>query len=123
MRAKANIQVHPQRRHYLHTSFGIVDGGIYAVGMNRNANPPVHFGYHTEKPTPKVHSELDAYRKLRKVVSLARTDWSLVNVRVSRTGHMRMSKPCQVCQGWLAAIGCTEVAYTTEDGWQTLRLK
>lgn len=112
---------HPQYRHYIHFSYAIVGGKIEAVGRNQSAAPDVHFGYNRRgMVTPKIHAELDAYRKLRKKFSINRIDWSLVNVRVNRSGEFKMSKPCVVCQEWLAAVGCESITYTTERGWNAL---
>ena len=112
---------HPQYKHYVHYSFAVVDGSVVVVGTNKSAVPPVHFGYNSRVPEPKIHSELDAYRKLRKCVSISKTDWELVNVRVNRSGEMKKSKPCSVCAEWLQSVGCKGVTYTTESGWEYLR--
>lgn len=113
---------HSQYRHYIHFSFAVVDNAVCVVGTNKSAVPALHFGYNARVPEPKVHSELDAYHKLRKKVSLAKTEWSLVNVRINRSGEWKVSKPCEVCQVWLKELGCSKVYYTTEAGWQSLSL-
>lgn len=122
MQALRKLPNHPQRRHYVHYSFAVVGGSVYVVGTNKSAVPSVHLGYNQRVPEPKIHSELDAYRKLRKIVPIGKVQWSLINVRLNRTGEMKNSKPCHVCQEWLGAVGCTEIVYTTEVGWNTLKL-
>lgn len=113
---------HGQFKHYIHYSYAVVDGAVYVVGTNKSAIPDLHLGYNQRVPEPKIHSELDAYRKLRKIVPINKAEWSLVNVRVNRSGEMKNSKPCPVCQGWLSAVGCKSVTYTTEDGWKSLSM-
>jgi len=116
------MATHNQYKHYIHFSFGIVGNTVRVVGTNKSAVPPRHFGYHSRVTEPKIHSELDAYQRLRKMVPLSKVDWELVNVRVNRTGEMKVSKPCPVCQVWLKAVGCERVTYTTEDGWHSIVL-
>lgn len=112
-----SVPNHPQRSHYIHYSFGIVHAKIQCVGRNKSEEPPVHYGYHNRVSEPKVHSELDAYRKLRKKFPIAKTEWYLINVRLNRSGEMKISKPCAVCHAWLQDLGCLEVVYTTNGGW------
>jgi len=100
----------------------VVAGTVLAMGFNKSDTPPVHFGYNNRVPEPKTHSELDAYRRLRKRVAIAKCNWSLVNVRINRSGEMKLAKPCHVCQEWLTAVGCSEVVYTTGAGWEKLKL-
>jgi hypothetical protein len=114
---------HGEYKSYIHYSFGVVDGSIYVIGQNKSATPDVHFGYGQRVPDPKIHSELDAYYKLRKQVSIKNAYWELINVRLNRSGEMKNSRPCEVCETWLTAIGCSRVTYTTESGWETLNLK
>lgn len=113
-----SLTAHPQYRHYIHYSFGIVDGKIAVVGKNHAALPDVHFGYHARVTEPKIHAELDAYKRLRKKYPISKTAWSLVNVRINRSGEFKLSKPCDVCTEWLTAVGCHGWSYTTEVGWQ-----
>lgn len=108
---------HPQYHHYVHYSYAVVDNAVLVVGTNKSAVPPRHFGYHARVREPKIHSEFDAYMKLRKYVPLSKIEWELVNVRVNRSGEMKLSKPCEVCQVWLKEMGCVRVTYTTETGW------
>jgi hypothetical protein len=118
-RSLANSSKHGQYRNYMHYSYAIVGNAIWATGVNKSTTPPKHFGYNNRVPDPKVHSELDAYMKLRKMTSIQNTEWELVNVRVNRSGEFKMSKPCEVCQSWLKTLGCVRVTYTTEKGWET----
>ena len=116
------ISNHPQRSHYIHFSFAIVDNKIACVGTNKSATPDIHFGYNMRVEEPKVHSELDVYRKLRKKVRINRTEWSLINVRLNRSGEMKISKPCSVCHALLTDLGCKEIYYTTNGGWGNVSL-
>src|SRR5690606_38750264 len=97
-RSLATMDKHPQYKHYIHYSYAIVDGKIVCVGLNKQETPPLHYGYHDKVSEPKIHSELDAYRKLRKRVRINQTDWELVNVRLNRSGEIKISKPCRVCE-------------------------
>jgi hypothetical protein len=106
----------------VHYSYAIVDGSVYVVGVNKASEPAKHLGYHGRVTEPKIHSELDAYKKLRKIVPIGKVNWEIVNVRVNRSGEMKMSKPCIVCETWLREVGCTKVTYTTEVGWNEISL-
>ena len=121
-RSLRGLSSHNQYKHYIHYSFAVVDGSVYVVGTNKSAVPSVHLGYNQRVPEPKIHSELDAYKKLRKIVPIGKVQWSLINVRLNRSGEMKNSRPCHVCQEWLSQVGCTEVYYTTEAGWSNMKM-
>lgn len=107
---------HPQYRYYIHYSFIVVKNSIVVVGMNRSGEPPVYYGYHRRVEKPKTHSELDAYAKYR----TKGVPFEMINVRLQRSGHMRLAKPCYICAGWLASTACTQLVYSTGSGWERL---
>jgi hypothetical protein len=101
---------------YKHWSFLIRYNKIFSVGINRSIEPPKFFGYHAyidcTKNKPKWHAELDAiYTCNRKIA-----DSIMVNVRLIRTGEIRMSMPCKVCRNLLKISRIKKVFFTTEYG-------
>lgn len=111
-RAQQSLQKHPQFDHYLHWSFIVQSNQIVEWGMNREAEPPKHWGY---RPNSKLHSEYCAYKKARGLLSNG--PFQLINIRLNRQGEMKLSRPCRTCQQWLTALGCNKLVWTTPQGW------
>ena len=112
-----HLNTHPEFRHYIHFSFIVVDNQIVTVGKNRAVEPPPYYGYHKRVEKPKIHSELDAYSKYKwKTVG-----FEMVNLRLSRQGEMKLSKPCPICAEWLSQTMCTGLVYSTKEGWEWIR--
>jgi hypothetical protein len=113
--AEDYIQNHPQYEHYLHYSFLVVNNQIITWGTNLDGSPPIHFGYNKRSAVPKLHSEYVVYCRGRKMVNLDK--FELVNIRLNRSGTVKMAAPCEVCQGWLFGVGCSAVYFTTSNRW------
>lgn len=129
------IGSHPQKNNFIHWTFLVRDNRIISSGVNRPIEPPRHFGYHTElgregtpfpakngvvQPLiPKLHSELDAYRRCKENPR----GCIAVNVRLNKTGLERISMPCVTCRRLLYVMNCKKVFFTTELGWGELCLK
>lgn len=82
---------------------------ILAIGTNEHKTHPIvkDLGYRADLQ----HSEINALLRCR-----ARNDLTLVNVRYSAAGDMRLSCPCTVCLPWCIAL-FDDIYYTTEtDG-------
>lgn len=83
----------------------------------------ISFGTNSFKTHPKakeigyryeeMHSELDAYTKIPRLYKGEKL--ILVNVRFNKNGHLRMSKPCELCAPWCCEI-FHNIFYTTNDG-------
>lgn len=127
-----HLGTHPQKDNFIHWTFLIRNGRIISSGVNRPVEPPRCFGYHTElcregtpfppkngvpvPLIPKLHSELDAYRRCREDFR----GCIAVNVRLNKTGQERISMPCVTCRKLLWVNQCKKVFFTTELGWGEL---
>jgi len=116
IQARNGLKKHPQHAHYMHWSFIIQGGHVIEWGLNRQGDPPIHFGYHHHS---KLHSELVAYKKARGLLYPGPFD--VVNIRLNRQGLTKLSTPCATCQSWLKAVGCRQMWFSLEnDEWAKL---
>lgn len=78
---------------------------VVAVGRNHylDCHPRLH----------SVHAEMDALMKVPR--RLRRKPMSIVVVRVAGDGHLRLSRPCPICQKLLEKFRITKVYYS-ENG-------
>ena len=83
-------------------------------GANTNAVPPVHYGY----TKGKTHAEINAFKKARGV--LEEGAFSTVNIRLNKSGELRMAAPCRQCHEILTALGCTTFWFSTNSGFARL---
>lgn len=111
---------HPQLEHFAHWTYLVQDNKIISYGVNRHHEPPKKFGYHNvsisfkgEAFRPKWHSELDAVKRCRGNVR----GCTAVNVRLNKSGQVRMSMPCAACRNLLYVTNVKKVYFTTEFGW------
>lgn len=113
---------HPQKDNFIHWTFLIRNGKILSQGVNRAIEPPKCYGYHNNVKcesttfTPKWHSELDALRRC----NFSLKDYTAVNVRLNKSGDIRMSLPCAACRRILKVMNCNKLYFTTETGWGQL---
>lgn len=119
--AVTNIPRHPEYHHYLHYTFIVQGNKILEWGTNNSLEPKKHFGYHEriQHSAPKSHSELTAYKKARGL--LGTKPFELINIRLTRSGLVRLSKPCVCCHQILRELGCTKFYYSYESGFLTTR--
>lgn len=61
-----------------------------------------------------------AYKKASGI--LGSKDFVVVNIRLSNKLHMLNSMPCKHCQRILKELGCEHIWYTTENGFQKMKL-
>lgn len=115
-----NLKKHPmyQARRWLHYSFIVQSNKIIEWGMNRAGEPPVHFGYHAriEDNEPKIHAELDAWRKAKLLLKHGES-FDILNIRLNRLGQFRLSKPCVCCFTVMRELGCKTFYYSSEVGF------
>ncbi len=119
--ARQKLAKHPQLDHYPHYSFIVQRGCIIEWATNVAHAPPVHYGYHRiSEPDflPKFHSECFAYKKARGI--LEDGGFEIVNLRLSKTGEVRMSKPCKSCYHLMSQLGCVRFHYSSELGFLSL---
>jgi cytidine deaminase len=60
-------------------------------------------------PQNTLHAEYVAFRRAFKRLH---REWSMVNIRIGKDMSVRLSKPCEKCQNFLRAVGCSKVLYT-----------
>src|SRR5215216_5136790 len=66
--AISKMHNHPQYENFIHFSFIVQNNKIVGYGRNNCATPPKHQGYHSRVPTPKTHSEINAYKKVKGIL-------------------------------------------------------
>lgn len=103
---------HPEADCYRHYSFVIQRGKIVEWGCNRRSSPLLFLGY---KSHTKMHSEVDAYYKAKGIMQ-KNEDFEVVNIRLSKHGHIKESTPCKCCYAFLNNLGCKRIWFTTRIG-------
>ena len=100
--------------HFRHFSFIIQRNKIVEWGKSlAQANPLTMFGYSTRSG---VHSETNAYTKAKGILDKY-IPFNVVNIRLTKSGDLRLSKPCACCYSFLENFGCTSVWFSTEVGF------
>ena len=118
---------HPMhRRGYKLFSFIVEKNKILGYGVNnRDFLVPAHYGYNVRHKgwgvgfAPCIHSEIDAFRKNRGII---KGPFDLINVRITDSNNIGMSKPCSCCCEWMRSNGCKDIHFTTNNGWAKLSL-
>lgn len=97
-------------REKAHISLILRKNELLAIGNNEWKTHPkaIELGY----KYPWLHSELDAYTKLK---NKNLDKLTLVNLRFSKTGKLGMAKPCKYCMPWCQQIFNT-ILYSNENG-------
>jgi len=110
---------HPEWGHYHHFSFIVQANRILEWGINRKGPPLTQYGY---KRFGKLHSETEAFRKAKGILDHGKK-FEIVNVRLNRSGDVRLSKPCKTCYSFLKSVGdCGYVWFTTDVGWARIKI-
>lgn len=118
---------HPMHlRGYKLFSFIVEKNKILGYGMNnKDFLVPAHWGYDKRKKgwgvgfAPCIHSEVDSYRKNK---GLIEGSFELINVRITDSNNIGLSKPCSCCCEWMRSNGCKTIHFTTTNGWAKLSL-
>ena len=87
-------------------------GNVLSFGINGYKSHPLSkkFRYRTET----VHSELDAFLKIRHFD----IKFNLINFRINNQELFRMSKPCNCCLNFLESTErLLDIFYTNENGF------
>lgn len=97
------------RQIFRHVSIVISGKSIVAIGTNSGKTHTLarEKGYRTDY----VHSELDAFSKIR----YREGSFILINFRFNRRGQLRNSRPCVHCMPWCAEF-FDEIYYSCNDG-------
>jgi len=110
--AVKNNHKHPEGDCYHHFSFVIQSGKILSVGQNKRASPFTFLGFQSYS---KMHSEVDAYYKAKGIMDKD-VKFEVVNIRLSRQNHIRVSNPCKCCYAFLKHLGCNRIWFSTRIG-------
>ena len=87
--------------------------------MNRRSEPLRY--YCRSKNAKGRHAEVDAYRKAKGILNHD-DRFEIVNIRLNKNSDLRISKPCAFCHDFLKAVGCRIVHYSTNEGFERIRL-
>lgn len=108
-----------------HVTFGLHGSKLLAVGINnkkthtRNLRAP----YLDRKKNRHVGDQIGTHSELSCIKKLPGEDLShitFVNIRIGKSGVLRIAKPCAGCQFNFKQLGFKKVYYTTND--QTFEL-
>lgn len=105
---------HPQWGDFQHFSFVIKDNKIIEWSTNYSGQPLIFKGYQDHQ---KIHSEIMAFRRARKLLGKDLGEFEMLNIRLSRQNKLRGSKPCECCDRWLRDSGCKRIIYSTDDNF------
>jgi deoxycytidylate deaminase len=101
---------------YRHVSYLILKNKIISFGYNSQTTHPIALQYGLQHA--HIHSEMNTISKLpyysmqyKKLIQKC----DMVNIRLSISGNIHMSKPCDACQKVISAFGIKNVYYTTSE--------
>jgi hypothetical protein len=116
--AREKLPRHPEFDHWPHFTFVVQDNKIIEWGYNHDEVPPIHFGYHQRLDwnMPKTHSELAAWRSAKGLIKPNR-GFETINIRLTRKGELKDSKPCSCCFSFLKTMGCSACHFSTNLGF------
>lgn len=120
--AKSKLHKHPQVDCYPHYCFIVQDNRIIEWATNSSHIPPKHYGYHrTDDPTfvPKLHAEVFAYKRAKGLLNHD-DPFEIINMRFTKNGLMRLSKPCKSCFHLMKVFGCKKFYYSSEVGFLSI---
>jgi deoxycytidylate deaminase len=127
--SREKFSSHPQKE-FIHYSFIVQGNRILGYGVNRSADPLIHWGYRCDRSDelphrrhrrweeyrPKIHAEIDDYRKVKSIIDHNK-GFDIINIRLNRKGELRDSKPCKSCFHLLTELGCSKFWYSSEIGF------
>lgn len=115
--AKKKVPNHKYIGRKYHYSFIIADNSILEYSPNTNHVVPKHFGYEARIGGNEAfcHSEIAAYQKAKGL--LLGRKFEIVNIRLNKSGEIRLSKPCSVCFTVLRGLGCKKFYFSSEIGF------
>jgi len=104
-----NWQHHAQAN-FFHFSFLVQNNTILSIGMNHLGKVPPGYPQHS-----MTHSEAHAIDKGRHRLNLD-ISFEMLNLRLTKTGKLKISKPCNSCYSFLNSLGCKRVYFSTDAG-------
>jgi tRNA(Arg) A34 adenosine deaminase TadA len=121
--AMQKLSNHPELNNFIHFSFIVQNQKIVVYGRNNKRMPAKHLGYHKRINDaaygPKTHSELDAYKKGKSLLIKGRP-FEMINIRLTRIGLIRNSKPCCCCYDIMKELGCRRFYYSSSIGFMSI---
>lgn len=97
-----------------HFSFLVKKNKIISIGWNRkNKTHPLTVKY--GHPYRTIHSEVAVIQNFPHSLTTL-SNYSLINIRISREDNVTISKPCIYCQRLIRDFGIRNVFYTNEYG-------
>ena len=109
--AKSALKKHDKDTRYKHCTFVIQDNTLIEWGTNRCVDSPLP-GYADYQA---LHSEVLAMKRAKGVLDHNK-GFEVINIRFNKSGFLKISKPCDVCYGYLKWCGCDKIYYTTNKG-------
>jgi hypothetical protein len=124
--SREKLPNHPQLHCWPHFTFIIQNNSIVEWATNSAGTPDRSLGYHTRiewgDGSPKLHSELNCYKKAKGLLNKNKP-FEAVNLRLSRSGNMRLSAPCSCCYNFLGAMGCRMCIFSTDFGFSKMYIE
>lgn len=113
--AKSEFRKTTDRRGFYHWSFVFQKNDLIEWAQNRpgHATYTVRYGYQEGRHT--LHAEVAAFCKAAGLID-RRFSWYMINIRLLVNGALALSKPCRLCQHFLAALNCSCCWYSTNEG-------
>jgi tRNA(Arg) A34 adenosine deaminase TadA len=114
--AQSKKERHNQRNHYMIWSFVVVDNKIIEYGENHSGVPsdPMYRNRSSDNFKSKTHAECAAWFKAKGLIG--QSSFEMINVRLTKTGKLKLSAPCPCCRNFLSRIGCKNVYFTLDEG-------
>lgn len=115
--SKQNVENHPYHGRKYHYSYIISKNTILGWSTNKNFSLPKHFGYDSriDNNTAFMHSEIAAWYKTKGL--LQGRKFQLINIRINKSGELRISRPCVCCHTILNKLGCNKFYYSSNIGF------
>ena len=113
----ARSLMHKPQSSFLHFSFITKGTHIYSIGWNDVTKTSKLVKY----PLGGVHAEAMSIGGLENL-NLCRKA-TLINIRLNPRKELRLSKPCDVCLGFVKKMGFKKIFYSTEVGFEFMDLR
>jgi len=96
-----------------HASAIIYKGQILAIGNNKRKSHPIMCSINKNTKRIFLHSEADAIIKVMNAHGMEIfPKTTLYVIRISKSGRLTLSKPCEICSGLIDAVGIKQVFWS-----------
>lgn len=117
----AGALLHKPNSYFKHFTFITKATKIYSIGWNDTQASSARInGKLIIYPLDGVHAEADAISNLDDLDICRKA--TLINIRLNNRKELRNSKPCDVCFKLIQDMGFKKVYYSTNFGFDMLRL-